>query len=65
MDSMTPEKIAAAAVSALLGAGVGWAGQALTVAGRVTALEVGQSRMENKIDVLLTRQVGEVPKARP
>lgn len=41
--------------SALAGVLLGWGANALTVVGRVAALEVGQTRVEGKLDRLLDR----------
>lgn len=48
------DKLAALLLSGLLGAGVGWAAQALTLAGRVAALEQGQMQIVERLDRLLT-----------
>lgn len=42
-------------VFALLGAAVGWAAQALTLSGRVAAIEHGMVRIEAQIERLLQR----------
>lgn len=50
---MNHEALMRAAVSALLGAGIGWAANAMTLAGRVDAIERGQARIEAQIDRLI------------
>lgn len=42
-------------LSAVLGTGIGWAANALTLTGRVAAIEAGQSRIEQQLAVLLTQ----------
>ena len=49
----TAARLLLAAVTALGGAGVGWAAQALTLAGRVEAIERGQQRVEGLLVQLL------------
>ncbi len=51
---MDTHKIVQLLLSALMGAGIGWAAQALTLAGRVDALEHGQSAIVERLDRLLT-----------
>lgn len=48
-------KVLSSLVFALLGAGVGWAAQALTLAGRVSAIEHGMERIEAQMERLLQR----------
>lgn len=50
---MNPEAVLKVAVSALLGAGIGWAANALTLSGRVDAIERGQARIEAQLDRLI------------
>lgn len=57
---MTLEKVAPVLLSALIGSGVGWAAQALTLSGRVQALEVGQQQVITRLDRLI-----EAAKGRP
>lgn len=45
-------KLVSAAASALLGVLVGWAGSALTLGGRVSAIEAGFSRIEQRLDAI-------------
>lgn len=45
-----------AAVGVLVGAGIGWAANALTLAGRVEAIEQGQARIEQRLDLLITKK---------
>ena len=53
---MTVEKIAPLLLSALIGSGIGWAAQALTLAGRVQALEVGQQAVIQRLDLILAHK---------
>lgn len=46
-------KAAGLVLSGLVGAGIGWAAQALTLAGRVQALEQGQDQIVERLDRLL------------
>jgi hypothetical protein len=48
-------KLAGLVLSGLIGAGVGWAAQALTLAGRVTALEQGQAQIVDRLDRLILK----------
>lgn len=41
--------------AALVGGMLGWSANALTLTGRVTAIEAGQLRLEAKVDRLLDR----------
>lgn len=45
--------LARAIASGLAGVAIGWAAQALTLNGRVAALEAGMSRIESRLDQLL------------
>lgn len=54
-----------ALVFALLGAGVGWAAQALTLSGRVTAIEAGMERLEAQIGRLLQQRGLSAPPMAP
>jgi hypothetical protein len=51
--------IAQKAVLAVIAAAIGWAGNALTLDGRVAAIERGQARLEVKMDRLLEQRVSE------
>lgn len=42
-----------AAITALVGAAIGWGANALTLAGRVGAIEQGQARIESRLDQLI------------
>ncbi len=42
-------KLLTGALSALIGCGIGWGATALTLAGRVDAIEKGQARVESLI----------------
>lgn len=53
MTSDTTTKIASAALSALIGCGIGWGANALTLAGRVDAIEAGQARIEVLLHTVL------------
>lgn len=55
-----PEKLVSLALSGLLGAGLGWGAQALTLSGRVAAIEAGQARTEVMLAELLRVQRVEV-----
>ncbi|MEN9924381.1 MAG: hypothetical protein RL268_507 [Pseudomonadota bacterium] len=48
-------KVLSSLVFALLGAGVGWAAQALTLSGRVAAIEHGMGRIEAQMERLIQR----------
>lgn len=60
---MNPEAVLKVAVSALLGAGIGWAANALTLAGRVDAIERGQARIEAQLDRLVELKTPALPQA--
>lgn len=45
-----PEKMLHAALSVLLGAGIGWGANALTLAGRVDAIERALIRIEQRME---------------
>ena len=45
-----------ALIAAALGAGVGWSAQALTLSGRVTAIEHGMERLEAQMGRLLQQR---------
>lgn len=46
---MSTEKIMGAVAAAVAGLLVGWAGNALTLTGRVTAMEAQLTRIENRL----------------
>jgi hypothetical protein len=51
-----PARIVSGAAVAALGAAVGWGANALTLGGRVDAVERGMQRIEQQLDRLLSRQ---------
>lgn len=51
-------KVAAAAVSALIGVAIGWGANALTLSGRVHAIEQGQLRIELLLHTVLKAAAG-------
>lgn len=53
MSPETAHRVTVTVLAGLLGAGVGWAAQALTLSGRVQAVEAGQARIE----AMLTRLI--------
>jgi len=57
---MTGETLGKAVAGVAAGALIGWAANALTMAGRVSALEASLSRIETTLTVLVMRQ-GEAP----
>lgn len=50
------EKLVGAAAAAVFGVVVGWAGSALTMTGRVSALEAGQNRIEGLLMQLVQQE---------
>lgn len=54
-----------ALIFAILGAGVGWAAQAMTLSGRVTAIERGMERIEAQMSRLLQQRGMSAPPAAP
>lgn len=57
-------KVLAALVAGLIGAGVGWSAQALTLAGRVDAIEQSQARVEAMLHRLIEAKATEQQGAR-
>ena len=53
MSPETAHRVTVTVLAGLLGAGVGWAAQALTLSGRVQALEAGQTRIEAMLHRLI------------
>lgn len=61
---MTPEviqRVAGGAISALLGVFIGWGGTALTLGGRVDAIEAGQLRVELLLHTVLAARINAEP----
>lgn len=52
-------KVMAAIVAGIVGATVGWSAQALTLAGRVSAIEASQVRIEAMIHRLIEAKAAE------
>lgn len=53
---MTPGDLAKAVIAAAAGTFVGWAGAALTLTGRVTAIENTLGRIESRLDTYVMQQ---------
>lgn len=53
---MNPEDLARAIVAAAAGTFIGWAGSALTLSGRVQAIEATLQRIETRLDATVTQQ---------
>lgn len=51
--------------SAIVGGLLGWSANALTLAGRVAAIEAGQTRLEAKVDRLLDRGAEHIAQGNP
>ncbi|KAI3416763.1 hypothetical protein GPALN_004244 [Globodera pallida] len=51
------EKLLQAVVSGMAGAAIGWGAQALTLTGRVSAIEQGQARIETMVQALLRQEL--------
>ena len=64
-DSNHAATLGKAAAAALIGAAIGWGGNALTMGGRVEAIEKGQARIEGLIVTLIQAKGLEVPATGP
>ncbi len=53
---MTPTDLTKAVIAAAAGAFMGWAGAALTLTGRVTAIENTLGRIEQRLDTYVIQQ---------
>lgn len=51
-------ELATKAGLAVLGVALGWAGNALTLQGRVAAIEAGQARIEQQVTLLVAQLAG-------
>jgi hypothetical protein len=58
---MNPEDLARAIIAAAAGTFVGWAGSALTIGGRVTAMENTLARIEARIDSYVVQRGDKTP----
>lgn len=50
------EQISKVVAGTVLGIVVGWGGSALTLSGRVSAIEAGQARIEQRLDQLIRQE---------
>jgi hypothetical protein len=59
--TVNPEDLARALLAAAAGTFIGWAGSALTIGGRVSAIENTLARIESRIDSYVVQRTEQTP----